>query len=58
LVHAGHAELMRINAHPDLMPPGLETPDCSDIVVVGADVGRGLFLWGANEPVTKPIEGR
>ena len=57
LVKAAHPELMWLKDQPDVMLPVLETPDCYDIVVVGADVGRGLFLWGAGEPVTKPIGG-
>ncbi len=57
MVKAAHPELMWLKDHPDLMLPALETPDCYDIVVVGADVGRGLFFWGAGEPVTKPVGG-
>jgi hypothetical protein len=58
LVKAAHPELMWLKDHPDLMLPVLETPDCFEIAVVGADVGRSIFFWGANEPVTKPIEGK
>jgi len=58
LVKVAHPELGWLEDHPDLMLPVLETPDCYEIVVVGADVGRSMFFWGANEPVTKPIEGR
>jgi hypothetical protein len=57
LVEAAHPELVWLKDHPELMVPALETPDCYDIVVVGADAGRGLFFWGAGEPVTKPIGG-
>lgn len=49
-------ELAWLKDYPDLMLPVLESPDCYDIAIAGADVGRSAFFWGAGEPVTKPIE--
>jgi hypothetical protein len=51
-----HPELAWLWDQPDTLLPVLETPDCFDIVVVGASAGRGAFFWGAGEPVTKPVQ--
>ncbi len=58
LLKKHHPELMWLQNYPELMLPVLETPDCYDIAVVGADAGRGLYTWGSGEPMTKPIEGK
>ena len=56
LLKASHPELEWLKDYPDLMLPVMETPDCYEIAIVGADVGRSLFFWGGCEPITKPIE--
>jgi hypothetical protein len=58
LVQAGRPEMLAIRDNPDAMLPVLESPDCYHIAVVGADVGRSLFCWGAGDAVTKPIESQ
>jgi len=58
LIKVGRPELMWLEKNPDLEIPILETPDCYHIAVVGADVGRGLYTWGAGDAVTKPIEAK
>jgi hypothetical protein len=58
LVQAGNPEYTWLKDEPDRMFPVLEGPECYHIAVVGADVGRSIFCWGAGDAVTKPIEGR
>lgn len=52
-----HPELNWLWDSPDIMVPVLEDPDCFDIIVVGGAVGRGAYLWGSGEPISRPIEG-
>ncbi|MSQ53117.1 MAG: hypothetical protein EXR28_14665 [Betaproteobacteria bacterium] len=53
---AAHPELLWMMDHPDLPVPVLEAPECYEIAVVGADVGRGIFIWGKHEPVIRAID--
>ncbi|MFQ5879003.1 MAG: hypothetical protein ACE5IZ_02355, partial [Dehalococcoidia bacterium] len=53
---AAHPELAWFWDYPDMLLPIVETPDCFDIAVVGGAAGRGAYLYGAGEPVTKLIE--
>jgi hypothetical protein len=55
-VEKAHPELVSLKDNPDSKMSALEGPECYDIVVAGADVGRSMFLWGFGEPVTKPLK--
>jgi hypothetical protein len=56
LVQAAHPDFADLEKDPERMLPVLEDPECYHIAVVGADVGRSLFCWGAGDAVTKAIE--
>jgi hypothetical protein len=50
-----HPELQWLLDSEDTLVPIVESPDCFDIAVVGGAAGRGAYVYGAGEPVTKPI---
>jgi hypothetical protein len=54
---AAHPELISLADKPDSLVPVKEDPECYEIAVVGADVGRSIFCWGKHQPITKAIEG-
>jgi hypothetical protein len=53
---AAHPELQWLLDRPETVMPIVETPDCFEIAVVGGQAGRGAFLFGCGEPVTKLVE--
>ena len=54
--NAAHPELSSLAQNPDTLVPVKESPDCYEIAVVGADVGRSIFCWGKHQPITKAID--
>ncbi|MBI4337050.1 MAG: hypothetical protein HY683_04385 [Chloroflexi bacterium] len=54
-LQAAHPELQWLWDYPDTPLPIVETPECFDIAVVGGSAGRGAYLYGAGEPVTKLV---
>jgi hypothetical protein len=57
LLQAAHPDSTMVDEDPNRLLPVLESPECYHIAVVGADVGRSLYCWGAGDAVTKPVEG-
>ena len=53
---AAHPELEWLLDKPETLLPVVETPDCFEMAVVGGQAGRGAYLFGCGEPVTKLVE--
>ncbi len=51
-----HPELQWLFDRPDTLVPIVETPECFELAVVGGAAGRGAYLFGCGEPVTKLVK--